>query len=123
MADHITVMSEGTQEVLEFAWGRIVWLCNSQIAPEAEMTFGVVTIEAGQTNPVHSHPNCEELLYVISGQCRHSLDDEWVDLGPGDLIRCPAHARHNAINTGSEPVKCVIAYSSPDRQMEVHEGA
>ena len=53
------------------------------------MTFGVVYINAGEGNPVHYHPNCEELIYVLSGECDHSLGDEVIPLKPGMMLRIP----------------------------------
>lgn len=46
----------------------------------------------GAHNPLHSHPNCEEILYV--GSCEHKLGDETVRLGPGSAIRIPRGVRH-----------------------------
>ena len=109
------------QAPLEFPWGAITWLCNREVAPETAMTFGLVEILPGRKNALHYHPNCEELLYVLSGECDHSLDGEVYHLEAGSLIRIPQGARHDAVNRGSEPVRCVIAYSSGDRQTIVVE--
>ena len=111
-----TITDLETQETLEFPWGAIKWLCNDQIDSDAEMTFGIVYINAGQTNPLHYHPNCEELIYVISGQCHHSLGDEMHHLKPGMMLRIPQGVKHNAANNGWAPVTMVICYSSADRQ-------
>ncbi len=110
----ITNTSQGPKA--PFDWGEITWLCNSKIDPEAQMTFGVVTIEAGKQNPRHYHPNCEEYIFVMKGECDHSLGDETVHLRAGDMLRIPQNAWHHAVNTGSTPVEMVIVYSSPDRQ-------
>jgi quercetin dioxygenase-like cupin family protein len=110
-------------EVIRFPWGAIRWLCSRRLCPEAEQTLGEVYLEPGARNALHSHPNCEELLYVISGECDHSLDDRTVHLTAGSMIRVPAGARHHAENTGWEPVRMLISFSSPDRQTDAHEGA
>jgi quercetin dioxygenase-like cupin family protein len=99
-----------------FGWGALKWLCNGTIAPGAQQTFGLVHILPGQRNPLHYHPNCEELLYVVSGEGEHRCDDEWVHLHPGMLIRIPAGVRHNLVNSGWEPISCILSFSSPDRQ-------
>jgi quercetin dioxygenase-like cupin family protein len=112
----VTVIHEQEQEALTFTWGAIRWLCNQELDPGAQQTFGLVQILPGERNPVHYHPNCEELLYVLSGHCDHRLEEETARLTAGSLIRIPAGARHNAVNPGSEPVRMVIVYSSPDRQ-------
>src|SRR5436190_5941664 len=95
----------------------IKWLFSGQTAPGAEQTLGYVVIEPGQKNPLHAHPNCEELLYLISGELDHSLDGAMYRLRPGDAIRVPAGARHDARSVGAEPAKMVVCYSVPDRQI------
>jgi quercetin dioxygenase-like cupin family protein len=104
-----------------FDWGGITWLMNERICPGAQQTFGIVYIHAGTRNTMHSHPNCEELLYVLQGQCDHSLGDECHSLKAGDLIRIPAGTAHHATNTGWAPVVMVISYSSPNRLTDVAE--
>ena len=102
-------------------WGQISWLVGAEEMPGAEQTLGVVTIAHGQRNPLHSHPNCEELLYVVSGACSHKLGDEIYDLKPGDVIRIPRGIKHWAKCTSDEPLVAVISFSSPDRRVEAHE--
>ena len=108
-------------EALDFPWGRLTWLMNDNLDAEAQQTFGLVYIDPGETNDLHSHPNCEELLYVVSGQCDHRLGDGVYPMREGTLIRIPAGVAHNATNTGWEPVRMVLSYSSGDRQTELHQ--
>jgi quercetin dioxygenase-like cupin family protein len=100
----------------DFPWGDIQWLVNDGIAPGCRQTFGVVHILPGQRNPLHYHPNCEEILYMVSGECDHSFDGQWAHLTPGMAICVPAGVRHNLENRGDEPVHCIISFSSGDRQ-------
>ena len=100
----------------EFPWGTLNWLMGQALDADAQQSFGVVVIEAGQENPPHYHPNCEELLYVLSGTCEHTFGDDSYNLKPGDLIRVPAGVIHHAINHGKEPLRAIISFSSGDRQ-------
>ena len=75
-----------------------------------------MTIQPGQRNPLHQHPNCEELLYVLSGTCEHRLGDDRFPLAPGDVIRIPRGVPHWAKCTSAEPLVAVISFSAPDRQ-------
>jgi quercetin dioxygenase-like cupin family protein len=118
-----TITNVNKGEALQFPWGAIKWLCNDQIDPEAEMTFGVVYIKPGEKNPLHYHPNCEELIYVLSGECDHRLGDEVFRLTEGMMLRIPRGVKHNAVNTGWRPVTMVICYSSADRQTVFCEDA
>lgn len=102
--------------IVKTAWGELNWLVNGELAPGAELTFGIVTINPGDANPLHLHPNCEEVLYVLSGACDHVLGDETVRLGPGDVIRIQRSTPHQARATGTGPLVAAIAFSSPDRE-------
>jgi len=104
-------------EKLEFSWGWIRWLMSSKHDPKAEMTFGIVRLNAGEMNPMHVHPNCEEQLYVLSGSCEHWLGNKSVMLKKGDVIRIPRGIPHKA-RTFKEPMEAIIVYSSGDRQLE-----
>jgi quercetin dioxygenase-like cupin family protein len=92
---------------------------SSKLDPQAEMTFGIVHLKAGQINPLHVHPNCEEQLYVLSGSCEHWIGEKTILLKKGDLIRIPAGVPHKARALAKEPLEAVIVYSSGDRQFEV----
>jgi quercetin dioxygenase-like cupin family protein len=100
----------------ETGWGTITWLINGEKTEGAEQTFGVVTIEPGQSNPLHMHPNCEEILYVVSGTCDHRLGDETIALSPGMVICVPRGTPHCARATSPERLVVVVSFSSPDRQ-------
>ena len=99
-----------------FPWGAIRWLHSGSINENAEQTFGLVIIEAGKENPRHYHPNCEEILYVLSGTCDHTYGDETYELGPGDSIIVPEGIIHHAINKSWEPLRAIISFSSGDRK-------
>jgi quercetin dioxygenase-like cupin family protein len=117
------IRSFETAEVSEQEWGRVAWLVGETQTPGAEQTFGVVTIEPGKRNPLHRHPNCEELLYVISGEARHWLGDEVFPLRAGEVIRIPRGVPHWAEVTSAEPLVAVISFSAADRQTENLENA
>lgn len=116
-----TVVRADEQKPLEFPWGAITWLCNREADSETEMTFGLVTILPGRRNALHYHPNCEEHLYVLSGECDHRVGDEVVRLQAGSLVRIPRGVPHDAVNTGADSLTCVIVYSSGDRQTVIVE--
>ena len=103
----------------EFSWGWIRWLMNSKLDPKAAMTFGIVHVNAGQTNPLHVHPNCEEQLYVLSGSCEHRIGKQTVVLKAGDVIRIPRGVSHMARTFDKEPMRAVIVYDTGERQFEV----
>jgi quercetin dioxygenase-like cupin family protein len=110
------VTSTNDTQAAAFPWGAIRWLHSGSINKDAEQTFGQVVIEAGKENPRHYHPNCEEILYVLSGTCEHTYGDDTYDLGPGDSIIVPEGVIHHAVNKSWEPLRAIISFSSGDRQ-------
>jgi mannose-6-phosphate isomerase-like protein (cupin superfamily) len=98
------------------AWGTLQWVCNEELMPGSAQTVGLATILPGKHNPVHYHPNCEEVLYVISGQGLHSYDGRTIPLKAGMTIRIPAKVKHNLVNTGTETLRTLVSFSSGDRQ-------
>ena len=57
----------------------------------------------GGTQGVPHHVSREEVLYVLDGILRVTLDGEAEDAGPGDVILVPAGARFGASNLATEP--------------------
>ncbi len=85
------------------------------------MSFGRVTIRAGKENPRHRHPNCDEILHVLSGCLEHTLGDERFTMEPGDTISIPEGIWHQAHVIGEEDAEIVICFSSADRITEIDE--
>jgi len=106
----------------QMSWGHLCWLVGAVQMPGAEQTLGVVTISPGKRNPLHAHPNCEELLYVISGECDHKLGEAVFHLTPGTVIRIPRGVPHWAQCSSAEPLVAVVSFSAPDRRTEALEG-
>jgi quercetin dioxygenase-like cupin family protein len=112
-----SIQSFNTVKEVKYPWGWIRWMMNSELDRGAEQTFGIVQINAGQRNPLHKHPNCEELLYVLSGSFENVMNGKTVVMHAGDIVRIPANTPHQGINNTKEPMRAVISYSSGTRQM------
>ncbi len=97
-------------------WGTLQWVCSEKVMPGAVQTVGLASIFPGKHNPVHYHPNCEEVLHVLSGQGLHSCDGRSIALKAGMTIRVPAGVKHNMVNTGTETLRMLVSFSSGDRK-------
>ena len=86
------------------------------VQPGAAQTLGICHLFAGKSNPLHYHPNCEEILFVQQGNGKHLLDHEWVAVRPGSVVRIPANMKHKLVNEGADTMITFIAFSSGDRQ-------
>jgi quercetin dioxygenase-like cupin family protein len=76
-------------EVIETGWGRLVWTVSGPVGNSKSMSLGRATIRAGQENPRHRHPNCDEILHVVAGRIEHSQSDGSFVLEPGDSVCIP----------------------------------
>lgn len=100
-------------------WGELRWLASRKLGNSTTMTFGRVTIPAGIANPRHRHPNCDEILHLLSGRIEHTLGDERFIMEPGDTISIPSGVWHNARALSDEDAEMVICFSSADRETEM----
>ena len=104
-------------EVLDFDWGQLTWFASAKLGNSDEMTVGKCVIKPGCANPLHSHPNCSEVLTVLDGRIAHVIEDgQEVEMGAGDVITLPTDLPHRARNIGNDDAVLFIAFSSANRQ-------
>jgi quercetin dioxygenase-like cupin family protein len=108
--------SQQSAETQLTSWGSLTWLVNSELVEGSELTLGVVTIKPGRSNPTHTHPNCEEIVYVLSGSCEQQIGEERTTLSAGQGVVVPRELEHCSVNTGSDPLVVLVCYSSADRE-------
>jgi quercetin dioxygenase-like cupin family protein len=102
----------------EFDWGSITWLHSGAFSGSEELTLGEVVIKSGVSNPMHTHGNCEEVLYLIEGELEHSCGDETpYYVGPGSSICIQRGVPHNAKCVSPKDARMIVAYSSANREM------
>ena len=99
----------------DHSWGSLRWLASREVGNAEGITLGRVVIRKGESNPRHSHPSCEEILYLLSGRLEHTLGDETFPLAPGDTLAIPAGVFHNAASVGDEDAEMIVAYSTGER--------
>ncbi|HEY8591161.1 MAG TPA: cupin domain-containing protein [Naasia sp.] len=97
-------------------WGRLEWMVAGRLGNSERMTVGKCFIDPGQANPLHHHPNCDEVLHVLKGEIEHRVDDEVFRMSPGDTVSIPQGARHNARNLGADQAVLLISFSTSDRE-------
>lgn len=58
----------------------------------------------------HRHNEIEETFLVRSGHLTFLLEDEILELGPGDFVRVPPGARHGYANLSGQPVELLVSF-------------
>lgn len=110
----VTKADEATK--LPQPWGELIWYTSAAQNNSQSMTTGLARIKPGQANPRHFHPNCDEILHVISGKIRHTMNEVTVEMNAGDTVSIPAGTIHNATNIGPDDAVLAISFSSINRE-------
>ncbi len=63
------------------------------LAHDPELMGVEVSFEAGGEGAVHTHPHTQ-MSYVLSGKFLYTVEDECVELNPGDSIVVPSGLPH-----------------------------
>ena len=107
---HSTIAVRGAGEAaarrVDEPWGSLTWLANSELGG-ARLTLGRVVIKQGESNPRHSHANCQEVLYLLCGRLEHQVGEQWVTLNAGDTLVVEAGVAHCARSVG-EPAAAMM---------------
>ncbi len=103
-------------EVFTGTWGHLTWFANAKQGNCQVLTVGKCVIKPGQANPLHHHPNCDEVLVVLAGQIAHTIEGgREVTMGPGDVITVPATLPHRARNVGKDEAVLLVTFTSGTR--------
>lgn len=111
-----TLVTGEQGEQLAFDWGTITWIVSGSLGSSETMTFGKVVIRADQANPIHRHPNCDEILHLLAGELDHMVGEQTVRMRPGDTLTIPRNTRHRATSIGAEDAVMIVAYSNANRE-------
>ena len=115
MATKVVRPPEYKVEVAE--WGSLTWFVSAASGSSKALTVGQCVIKPGCCNPLHYHPNCDEVLHVVHGAIRHSMENgATVGMSDGDTISVPANTEHNATNIGDTDAVMFICFSAADRK-------
>jgi len=95
------------------------WLMEDIIQDGAGLSLARMVVSAGTTSETHCHPDCNEVIHVLSGNIRQMCDQRITTAQKGDTIFIPQGALHHTENIGKEPAVLMIAYSSGSRVYEI----
>jgi mannose-6-phosphate isomerase-like protein (cupin superfamily)/type 1 glutamine amidotransferase len=109
------LLTKANAQVQMQPWGKLEWFASRDLGNSTSMTVGIATINPGKENPVHLHPNCDEILHVLQGKIMNRVGDKEFEMQAGDTVTVPEGTLHNARNIGTEDAVLSISYNTPDR--------
>lgn len=90
------------------------------IVPAGNFTLSIMLVPPGQGNAPHTH-EVEEVFFILQGRCVVFIEDEdgnrlSKELGPWEMISCPAGVIHGYVNETEEPcyLQVVLGRGRPD---------
>lgn len=73
----------------------------------------LMTLQPGEEIGSEVHDGHDQFFRIEEGNGQVMIDDNIYDVEDDDAVIVPAGARHNVINTGSEPLRLYTLYGPP----------
>ena len=100
------------------------WLIGRDGVPATHCSTSLIRVPPGEkARPAHSHPNGEEVIYIITGSGRVLVGGEVQAVRAGMAVLFPQGVVHMLHNTGGEEMKVVCFFAPPTgfENYQMHE--
>lgn len=122
---NLTFVEEQDVETQVFDWGMLHWLSEPRVTTAERFSVAIVELKPGKTHEEHDHLEAEEILYVLSGKGKQSIDVVGQrierEIGPGVLIHIPPAVSHSTVNTGEETLRLLSVCAPPGQEACLRE--
>jgi quercetin dioxygenase-like cupin family protein len=92
-------------------WGKVKWMTGPDVNGADGFSAGVTELDPGKGHDLHTHPESEEILFVLRGEGEQSVDGDRREVTAGDMIYIPADIEHGTWNTGWEAMQILAVYA------------
>jgi quercetin dioxygenase-like cupin family protein len=121
----VPAIHESDADELDLPGRRLRWLVGPAGLPSQYASACVIRVAPGEcVRPAHSHPNGEEVIYIIAGSGRVLVAGEVTDVRAGSTVLFPQGAVHMLHNTGAAEMQVVCFFAPPTNldNYRMHEG-
>ena len=101
-------MQPEVQPVVKIGELEIRYLVDGTVSGAGMGMFELTVGPGARVPPAHSHTDNEEIVYVLEGRLRYSVDGEQRDLAPGDRMYTPKGSVHAFSNPHDRPARALI---------------
>jgi quercetin dioxygenase-like cupin family protein len=110
----LSIVDEKDVEALDLPGRMLRWVVTKQNTQAEHCTMCVIEVQPGQTvRPAHSHPNGEEVIYIVRGSGRVMIDGVVESVKEGFAVLFPQGSVHMLQNTGDEEMKVACFFAPP----------
>ena len=108
----MTILHETEVPEVEHPGRFMRWLANADSLPAKNLSVCVIRVMPGETvRPAHSHPNSEELIYIITGSGKVMIENEVGEVKPGSAILFEQGKVHMLRNTSDVEMKVICLFA------------
>ncbi len=94
------------------------WSVSPDALPAENCSACVIRVAPGdKVRPAHSHPNGEEVIYIVTGSGRVLVEGEVSPVRAGTTVLFPRSAVHMLHNTGPDEMK-VVCFFAPATNLD-----
>src|ERR1700722_18337209 len=102
----IPIIDENAVAALDLPGRRLRWLMTRDTTDARHCSMCTIQVAPGETvRPAHSHPNGEEVIYIVTGSGKVMVDGVVEPVRRGCAILFPQGKIHMLRNTGEEEMK------------------
>src|SRR5262249_14748406 len=101
-------MQPQEQPVLKIGKLEIRYLVDGTVSGAGMGVFELTVAPGARVPPPHSHTNNEEIVYVLEGVLRYTVDDETRDLKAGERMYTPRGSVHAFSNPHDSTARALI---------------
>lgn len=114
----VPTIHETDIEELDLPGRHLRWLVTPENLNSKHLSVCVIRVAAGEkVRPAHSHPQGEEVIYIIKGSGRVLVNGEVSPVRAGSVVLFPQGEVHMLHNTGDEEMK-VICFFAPSTSLD-----
>ena len=120
----VPTLHESDVEELDIPGRRLRWLVADDRIKAENCSACVIRVAPGdRVRPAHSHPEGEEVIYVMTGSGRVLVDGEVSPVRAGSVVLFPQGKPHMLHNTGDAEMKvvCFFAPATSLANYRIHE--
>jgi quercetin dioxygenase-like cupin family protein len=101
-------MQPQEQPVVKIGQLEVRYLMDGTVTGAGVGMFELTVQPGARVPPAHSHSGNEEIVYVLEGTLRYTVDNEMRDLKPGDRMYTPRGSVHAFSNRHDRPARALI---------------
>lgn len=121
----VPAVHEDDVEALGLPGRELRWVVSPATLRANHCSTCVITVAPGdKVRPAHSHPNGEEVIYIVRGHGRVLVNGEVTPVKAGTTVLFPQGHVHMLHNTGDVEMKVVCFFAPPTNldNYKMHEG-